>query len=54
MGNKNMRDLYKIDDKNRLTLPDAVLEKLDLVSGDHVKFNIVNKKIQLIKIPIPK
>jgi len=48
-----MRDLYKIDEKNRLTLPDDVLEKLDLKTGDHVQFNVINKKIQLIKIFSP-
>ena len=48
-----MRDLYKIDEKNRLTLPDDVLDELDLKSGDHIKYKIINKKIQLIKIIIP-
>lgn len=53
-GAQTMRDLYKIDDKNRLTLPDDVLKDLDLKTGDHIKFKVIDKKIQLIRIPIPE
>lgn len=48
---KNMDNIEKsrIDDKKRITLPNTIMEALNLTPGDYVAYEIVNGEVHLRK-----
>jgi len=44
-----MDKLYRIDNRNRITIPDSVLKKINAKRGDYLCYDIKNGSIKLIK-----